>query len=124
MTVIKGSSLEFRQLAGRCSADPLEAFATESSLRIVDLDHGPSRTAHRHPHSEEVVVVISGRGRVWVDGHTTQVEEGDVVVIPRGAPHATIPAGGGVRLACFFPHPELASNLEETEMAVERADGP
>ncbi len=108
-------------MPGRRTADPLAGLATQSSGRLVELRREADRTAHRHPHSEEVIYVISGTGCVWVDGKRHPVEAGDVVLVPAGAAHATVPdVGQTMRLMCFFPHPDLAANLVETDIPVVR----
>lgn len=117
MAVVGRDTLEFVQMPGRRSADPLAGIDVDCSLRIVEMTPDPDRCAHRHPHSEEIVVVLEGTGTVWLDGDTTAVSAGDVVVIPPGRLHATIP-DGAMRLACFFPHPELNKNIEESDRTV------
>lgn len=116
MSVHHSSSFEFVDLPGRRSADPLGTDDAASSLRIVDLERTEGRKAHRHPHSEEVVVVSEGSGEVWIDGERFAITKGDVVRIPPGVPHATIPAADSrMELICFFPHPNLVENLEEID---------
>ena len=84
MTVVGGSDLDFVDLPGRRSADPLAKIPTESSVRVVEL---PDDRAHRPPppHSEEVVYVEAGDGEVWIDGSPSSGRAGDVVRIPMGA---------------------------------------
>lgn len=54
-----------------------------------------------------------------IDGMPHQVDPGDVVHIPKGVHHATIAdTGEEVELICFFPHPELTGNYQETDMHV------
>lgn len=119
MTVIPSRRLEFTDLPGRASADPFEALMANSSVRVVQLDRTPGRKAHRHPESEEIIYVVAGRGEVWIDGQTEAVAEGDVIRIPPGAAHATIPAvDSAMRLVCFFPHPDLSTNLDDTNIEV------
>ena len=119
MSITPRSALKFADLPGRRSADPFTDQPTQSSLRIVDLERTEDRTAHRHPHSEEVVVVAAGHGEVWIEGVLHPIEVGDVVRIPIGAAHATIPAEGSrMELVCFFPHPNLSENLENTTINV------
>ena len=119
MSVHSGSDLRFADLPGRRSADPLAAVDAESSIRIVELERSESRTAHRHPHSEEIVYVAAGTGEVWIDGRTTPIAPGDVVRIPAQTPHATIPDPGvSMRLVCFFPHPDLSENIQDTDIGV------
>lgn len=119
MNVSDGAHLDFVELPGRRSADPLGHVSSESSVRIVELTRTPGRTAHQHPHSEEVVYVEAGAGEVWIDGVRTPVSAGDIVRIPAGTPHATIPSEGNeMRLVCFFPHPTLSENIEDTTITV------
>lgn len=119
MNVVPRDSLEFMDLPGRRAADPLSGRTAVSSLRIVQLERTEGRTAHRHPYSEEVVVVARGSGEVWIDGVRSPLSAGDVVHIPAGAAHATIPASGvEMELVCFFPHPDLNQNIEDTEIRV------
>ncbi len=119
MSVIGEPELDFVELPGRRSANPLEAVLSEASLRIVELERTGGRTAHRHPFSEEIVYVAAGTGEAWIDGERHAVSEGDVVHIPAGAAHATIPSDGeAMRLVCFFPHPHLPDNYEDTDIEV------
>jgi quercetin dioxygenase-like cupin family protein len=115
MSVIRPSDLEFRQLAGRASADPLSGLgSTGVSVRIVTIADEPRRNLHRHPHSPEVVYVAGGHGVAFREGTATPVGPGDIVWIPANAPHATVPnPGSRLELVCFFPHGDLSTNLEE-----------
>ncbi len=122
MTVVPSGSFPYADLAGRRSGDPLAGLPTASSVRVVQLEPAPGRTPHRHPHSEEVVYVRSGRGVVWIDGTANEVGPGSVVVVPSGAAHATIPAEP-MELVCFFPHPDLAANMEELDTTID-LEGP
>ena len=117
MTIVPSGELCFEQLHGRASADPLRDIDAASSLRVVLLDQAESRYAHRHPHTEEIVYVRTGRATAFVDGTPHRIGPGDVMHIPAGVPHATIPEHGErVELICFFPHPDLSQNLEATDI--------
>ena len=122
MTVVRGDGIEFVDLPGRISGDPLAAVDAASSVRIVRLERSEHRTAHRHPHSEEILYIEQGRGAVFLDGDFHSVEPGAVVHIPAGAAHATVPDESMVVIA-FFPHSHLADNYEETDIDVMAADG-
>lgn len=122
MTVVTPDDMSFTDLPGRRSADPLGASTSNSSVRVVELTRSEGRTAHQHPFSEEIVYVAAGRGQVWIEGVRHPVGPGDVVRIPAGAAHATIPAeASAMRLVCFFPHPDLAQNIIETTITVTEA---
>ena len=110
MTVLSAKALHFDELVGRLSANPLPADVNSCSMRIVRIAPGP-RTPHLHPHSVEVMYVVEGSGTTWEHDVASQVGPGDVVVVPAGAPHATVSAGPGeLVLVCFFPHADLATN--------------
>lgn len=119
MTVTPGNEIEFADLPGRSSADPLNDVHAQSSLRIARPERTHSRLAHRHPHSEEIIYVRQGTGAVFIDGVFYRIEPGATVHVPAGAAHATVPdIDQDMELVCFFPHPELAENIEETDIDV------
>lgn len=119
MTVRRAEEVEFLEMPGRASGDPLAGLEAQSSLRLARPKRSASRFAHRHPHSEEVIFVRAGSGVVYVDGELYRIEPGATVHIPAGAAHATIPdQGEPMELVCFFPHPNLRDNLLETDIDV------
>jgi len=119
MTIVGRAELDFVDLPGRRSANPLVSIPSEASVRVVELERTVDRTAHRHPFSEEIVYVAAGEGEAWIDGQRHPVTAGDIVHIPTGVAHATIPSDGEqMRLICFFPHPHLAGNIEDTDITV------
>lgn len=120
MTVVPHGTWEVVQLEGRRSADPLAGLPTASSLRVVRLRRTTGRHAHVHPHSEEVVYVVTGTGYLWIEGRRSAVAPGDVMHVPAGVAHATVPdPGSDMELVCFFPHPDLAANVTETTYVVD-----
>jgi quercetin dioxygenase-like cupin family protein len=114
--VVRSAELAFGQLPGRLSADPLAGVAgTGLSVRFARLSPGP-RAPHRHPLSVEVIYVVEGRGTHWQQGDTARLGPGDLVLVPRGVAHATIPDDGGEMLVyCVFPVESLEGNVEELE---------
>ena len=72
------------------------------------------RPAHSHPNGEEVIYIISGSGRVLVDGEVTAVTEGSAVLFPRGKVHMVHNTGAEeMRIVCFFAPP---TGLEHYQM--------
>ena len=64
--------------------------------------------------------MVEGTGVCWQDGETARVGPGDVVVVPRGVTHATVPdEGNEMLLFCVFPLADLAGNVEELEEPLE-----
>ncbi len=116
MDLARHDELRFAELPGRSSADPFRDTDLDVSVRIVRIEPTSGRLPHRHPHSTEVVHVLSGRGDAWQDGVRHPVRAGDTFVIPVGVPHATLAAPGShLELLCVFPHPDLAANIEELD---------
>lgn len=121
MTVVGPDELRFREFPGRTTADPFKtAGQGESTLREVVIEHVSSRSPHLHPQSEEIVYVVAGRGRVWLDGVFHPVGPGSWYRIPKGIPHATLAdPGERLSLVCFFPHDDFANNIEELDLVLE-----
>jgi quercetin dioxygenase-like cupin family protein len=72
------------------------------------------RPAHSHPNGEEVIYVISGSGRVMVDGAVRAVTTGTTVLFPRGAVHMLHNTGSDeMKVVCFFAP---ATSLENYKM--------
>jgi mannose-6-phosphate isomerase-like protein (cupin superfamily) len=57
------------------------------TMTWVDGPPGAKQRAHSHPDSEQVYVIVRGRGRMHVAGDVEEVGEGDLVFIPPGAEH-------------------------------------
>jgi quercetin dioxygenase-like cupin family protein len=114
--IVRREAFEFNALPGRDSADPFANVKDANlSMRIVDIPPG-DRNPHVHPHSHEAMYVLGGTGTLWEDGKTERVKAGDAILIPPNTPHATIAdPDAPLRLACFFPRGDLASNIQEIE---------
>lgn len=71
--------------------------ATDTGCRFVDLVEipvGADIGGHTHePDDEELYVVIAGRGCVTVDGATSEVGAGDVIVNRPGGTHSLVNVG-------------------------------
>jgi mannose-6-phosphate isomerase-like protein (cupin superfamily) len=61
------------------------------------------RPAHSHPHSDEVIYILSGAGRVLVDGEVAPVRAGSAVLFPQGKPHMLQNTSAEeMKVVCFF----------------------
>lgn len=82
--------------AGRIRTARVIDEARRSAFRFIDLTEippGSSVGVHTHEDDEEVYVIISGRGRMMLDGATFEVGPGDVIRnVPRGT-HGLANAG-------------------------------
>jgi len=43
---------------------------------------------HLHPNTNEIQYILEGTGSVWLGDKEVQVKPGDLIVIPKGTPHA------------------------------------
>jgi quercetin dioxygenase-like cupin family protein len=121
MTVVGPDELRFRDFPGRTTSDPFkEAGQGASTVRQVVIEYVPSRSPHLHPQSEEIVYVVAGTGRVWLDGVFHAVGPGSWYRIPPRTPHATMAdRGERLSLVCFFPHDDFPNNIQELDMVIE-----
>lgn len=59
----------------------------EVGVNRIRWVHPASSPDHQHDDAEQVILMLSGRIEMIIDGDTFEVSEGDVAVIPRGTPH-------------------------------------
>ena len=73
-------------------ANPVGIGSTNESFAIADMRAVNICSPHYHANGEtEIYVVLQGKGLVVVGGEEKQVQKGDVIVIPSGIVHFTIP---------------------------------
>jgi|SRR5687767_12549935 mannose-6-phosphate isomerase-like protein (cupin superfamily) len=63
------------------------------SVTWVDVPPGAEQRTHLHEESEQVYVIVRGRGRMHVAGDEEDVSEGDLIFIPPGAQHGIVNDG-------------------------------
>jgi mannose-6-phosphate isomerase-like protein (cupin superfamily) len=78
---------------------------------VYVLSPGQSQAPHAHAGSDKVYAVLSGAGRVSVDGRAFAVREGHAVHCPAGSSHGVEnPGPSDLRLLVFVaPHPKPPS---------------
>jgi mannose-6-phosphate isomerase-like protein (cupin superfamily) len=79
-TTLDGS--EIREWAG-----PVSAPARNQSLAEATIPVGGATTEHYHRSTEELYLIVAGRGLLAIDGEERVVDEGDCALIPPGARH-------------------------------------
>jgi mannose-6-phosphate isomerase-like protein (cupin superfamily) len=84
----------------------------------VDVPPGAEQRPHAHGESEQVYVIVRGRGRMQVAGDVEEVGEGDLVLIPPGAQHGIMNDGSEtlVYIAAASP-PVSMEELYSMELA-------
>jgi mannose-6-phosphate isomerase-like protein (cupin superfamily) len=84
-------SLENRRGNGQVSRlllAPGQFGSRHLAVTWVEAAPGSQQSLHRHLGSEQVYVIVAGRGRMTVDGEQREVGAGTLVFIPPGAEHA------------------------------------
>ena len=75
--------------------------------------HQTVTPAHCHPAGEEMLYIISGHGKVYIDGKIYPFKAGSVVMFEQGKIHMTRNTGDEeLKVACFFAP---ATNLDSYE---------
>jgi len=87
-TTNKDDAPEFRTKDGLVSRILHAGGDVDTNLAVtwVEVEPGGSQVIHSHNH-EQVYVVISGEGRVYVDGDNRAVSAGELIHIPSNADH-------------------------------------
>ena len=90
--------------------------ASKLSMEITKIEHGQVlKPCHSHK-AEEVAYVISGKGRVWVDGMMADLLEGDAILWPSGSKHCVKNIGEKqLILLCTFSTPEYQKDYKNYE---------
>lgn len=61
------------------------------------------KPAHSHPDSEELIYIINGEGKVYVDGIIRPLKEGTAVLFEKGSIHMVRNSGTEeMKVICFF----------------------
>ena len=85
----------------------------KQSLAEARVQPGASTTPHFHPLTEEIYFILSGTGRMTIDGETREVGPGDAIAIPPGAVHTIHNPGSETLkfLCCCAPAYEDADTI-------------
>ena len=65
---------------------------------------------HMHPNTNEIQYILEGTGTVWLGDKEVRVKPGDLIVIPKGTPHAGTKPDSGVFKAIAIKTPPQAPN--------------
>jgi mannose-6-phosphate isomerase-like protein (cupin superfamily) len=68
--------------------DPRSGPATRLAITWVEAPLGSEQETHDHPDSEQVYVIIAGRGRMTIDGSGYDVESGTAILVEPGESHS------------------------------------
>ncbi|TGE39108.1 cupin domain-containing protein [Desulfosporosinus fructosivorans] len=109
-TLVNINQAKFQQATGRIVAELASAAVTGAegvTCRVVEIfpEHeGGARMPHTHYDMEEVIFVLEGQGKVWVEERERVISRDDLIVVPMKMRHRIINLGDkALRLLCFFP---------------------
>jgi quercetin dioxygenase-like cupin family protein len=102
---VEALDLPGRRLSWLITADRVDA--RHCSMCVIRVAPGETvRPAHSHPNGEEVIYILSGSGRVMIDGKVEDVTAGAAVLFPQGDIHMLQNSGTEeMKVACFFAPP-------------------
>lgn len=85
------------------------------SVCIIRVIPGETvRPAHAHPHSEELIYIISGSGKVMIEEKVTEVKEGTAVLFEQGKIHMLKNTGSvEMKVICFFAPATSLDNYQQ-----------
>lgn len=99
-----------------------------SLLESILAPDGGCTDFHSHPTSGELMIIMSGKGKAWLEGKEYELKPGTAIYAPPGVEHKTLNTGSEpVRIACVFvPSIDTTYILESVraaQTARERNDG-
>ncbi|QHN04212.1 cupin domain-containing protein [Granulicella sp. WH15] len=115
LPIVDETSIEALDLPGRMLRWVVTAETTNAqhcSMCVIEVQPGQTvKPAHSHPNGEEVIYLLSGSGRVWIEGEIGSVKQGCAILFPQGKIHMLQNTGNEVmKVACFFaPATNLAN---------------
>jgi len=89
--------------------------ANQCSSCVIRVEPGSTvKPAHSHPNGEELIYIITGSGRVWIEGEISPVSAGSIVLFPQGHVHMLQNNGTEeMKVVCFF---SPATDLDNYKM--------
>jgi len=105
--IVHEELVEMKALPGR---DLRWLFTPESgvsesfSFNVVVIKPGNTvKPAHSHPNHEELIYIVSGEGKAYIDGEVYPVHGGTAVLFPKKSIHMLRNSGSeDMKVACFF----------------------
>jgi mannose-6-phosphate isomerase-like protein (cupin superfamily) len=68
---------------------------------------------HMHPNTNEIQYILEGTGTIWLGDKEVQVKPGDLVIIPKGTPHAgTKPDGRPFKAIAIKTPPQAKDDVK------------
>jgi len=107
MTILHETEIPEEKQPGRYMrwlADENGLAADNLSVCVIRVEPGETvRPAHSHPHSEELIYIIKGTGKVMIEDKVGPVRSGTAVLFEEGKVHMLRNTGDvEMKVICFF----------------------
>ena len=108
--VINENDVEAKDLPGRSLKwlyTPDMKQAEGFTFNVVIIEPGNTvKPAHSHKNNEELIYIVSGTGKAYIDGDVYDVSAGSAVLFSKGSVHMVRNSGSeDMKVACFFTPP-------------------
>jgi quercetin dioxygenase-like cupin family protein len=105
--VINENDVEAKELPGRSLKwlyTPEMKQAEGLTFNVVVIEPGNTvKPAHSHKNHEELIYIVSGEGKAYIDGKVYEVSAGSAVLFSKGSVHMLRNSGSeAMKVACFF----------------------
>lgn len=88
-----------------------QVIATADGMTIAIQDGSPPK--HMHPNTHEIQYILEGTGTIWLGDKEVTVKPGDLVIIPKGTPHAgTKPNGRTIKAIAIKTPPQAPDDMK------------
>lgn len=96
---------------------PKDTGSQYSSACTVQVYPGKrAKPAHAHKNGEEIVYIVSGKGKVLVGDQISEIHPGSIILFPQGVPHMLYNNGSEMlKGICFYAPAENATEYEYYE---------
>ena len=108
--IVNENEVEAKELPGRSLRwlyTPEMKQAIGLTFNVVVIKPGNTvKPAHSHKNNEELVYIVSGSGKAFIDGKVYDISAGSAILFSPGSIHMLRNSGDGdMKVACFFTPP-------------------
>ena len=88
-----------------------KVIAAADGMTIAIQDGSPPK--HLHANAHEIQYILEGTGTIWLGDKEVTVKPGDLVIIPKGTPHAgTKPNGRTIKAIAIKTPPQAPDDIK------------
>ena len=113
--IVNENDVEPKELPGRSLRwlfTPEMKQASGLTFNVVTIKPGNTvKPAHSHKNNEELVYIVSGSGKAYIDGKVHDISAGSAILFSPGSIHMLRNSGKtDMKAACFFTPPATLSD--------------